>query len=136
MFEAYDRGAGSAVLLDREGYVTEGRGWNIVALIGGKLLSPDRGVLEGITRRTVLELAAQLKIEARLARIAADELRRAEEIFLTSTAGGIMPVKTIDGRAVGKGRPGPVTLQLKRLYWALHDDPAYTVPVKYELAAA
>lgn len=136
LFEAYDREARYAVLLDGDGYVTEGRGWNIFALIDGELLSGDRGVLEGITRRTVLELSAQLNIEARLVRITADELRSADEIFLTSTAGGIMPVKHIDGHAVGDGTPGPVTCRLKHMYWALHDDPAYTTPVKYELAAA
>ncbi|MEE8210711.1 MAG: aminotransferase class IV [Acidiferrobacterales bacterium] len=135
-FEAYDRDARYTVLLDRDGYVTEGRGWNIFALIDGKLLSPDRGVLEGITRRTALELAGQLNIEARLARITAGELRSAEEVFLSSTAGGIMPVARIDGHAAAGGAPGPVTRQIKDRYWALHDDPAYTTPIKYNLAAA
>ncbi len=135
-FEAYDRDARYTVLLDRDGYVTEGRGWNIFALIDGKLLSPDRGVLEGITRRTALELAGQLNIDARLARFTADELRSAEELFLTSTAGGIMPVARIDGHAAAGGAPGPVTRQIKDRYWALHDDPAYTTPIKYNLAAA
>ncbi len=136
MFEAYDRGATSAVLLDREGYVTEGRGWNIFAFSDGTLLSPDRGVLQGITRRTVLELAARIGVPARLARIGADDLRRADEVFLTSTAGGIMPVKRIDGQSVGTVAPGPLTERLKAMYWALHEDPAYTIPVRYELAAA
>lgn len=135
-FEAYDRDARYTVLLDRDGYVTEGRGWNIFALIDGKLLSPDRGVLEGITRRTALELAGQLNIETRLARITAGELRSAEEVFLSSTAGGIMPVARIDGHAAAGGAPGPVTRQIKDRYWALHDDPAYTTPIKYNLAAA
>jgi branched-chain amino acid aminotransferase len=135
-FEAYDRGAGYTVLLDHEGCVTEGRGWNIFALIDGKLLTPDRGVLEGITRMTVLELAAQLGVDARLARITAGELRSAEEVFLSSTAGGIMPVARVDGHTTHGGAPGPVTRQIKDRYWALHDDPAYTTPVNYELVAA
>lgn len=135
LFEAYDGGARYAVLLDRDGYVTEGRGWNIFALIRDELLSPDRGVLEGITRRTVVELSAKLNITSRLTRIAADELRGADEIFLTSTAGGIMPVKSVDGHAVGSQTPGSVTRQLKDMYWGLHDDPAYATPVKYELAS-
>ncbi len=136
MLEAYDRGASSAVLLDRDGCLTEGRGWNIFALVDGMLLSPDRGVLEGITRRTVLELAERVGVSARLARIREAELRRAEEVFLSSTAGGIMPVKSIDGRAVGRGAPGALTQRLRALYWALHEDPAYMTPVRYELAAA
>ena len=58
-------------------------------------------------------------------------MRTADEIFLTSTAGGIMPVRSIDGRLLGDGQPGPVTTRLKDMYWRLHDDPAYTTPVDY-----
>ncbi|MFQ5994397.1 MAG: aminotransferase class IV [Acidiferrobacterales bacterium] len=136
MLEAYDRNAHSAVLLDQDGYVTEGRGWNIFALIDGVLLTPDRGVLAGITRMTVVELAARLNVGCRLVGITADELRGADEIFLTSTAGGIMPVRRIDGRDVGTEVPGSVTRGIKESYAALHNDPAYTTPVRYELAAA
>ena len=130
LFEAYDRDADYAVLLDDEGCVTEGRGWNIFALRGGVLTSPDSGVLEGITRKTVLQLSDALNIQGRLARLPVEELRAADEVFLSSTAGGIMPVRTIDGRAVGDGAPGPVTLRLSEQYWKLHEDPAYTTPVK------
>ena len=134
LFEAYDRKADYAVLLDAEGCVTEGRGWNIFALRQGALLSPDDGVLEGITRKTVLELSADLNVDGRLARITADELRGADEVFLTSTAGGIMPVKSIDKKIVGDGAPGPVTQRLTELYWKLHGDPELTTPVNYQLA--
>ncbi len=129
LFEAYERNADYAVLLDADGCITEGRGWNIFALRGGRLLSPESGVLEGITRKTVLELCAELNIEGRLARITADELRGADEVFLSSTAGGIMAVKSIDGKAVGDGAPGPVTQRLSELYWKLHDDPELSTPV-------
>lgn len=130
LFEAYDRGADYAVLLDEEGCVTEGRGWNIFALKGGILTSPDSGVLEGITRQTVLELSGTLNIDGRLARLPVDQLRGADEVFLSSTAGGIMPVRTVDGEAVGDGAPGPVTQRLSELYWKMHEDPACTTPVK------
>ena len=130
LFEAYDRGADYAVLLDEDDCVTEGRGWNIFALKRGVLTSPDSGVLEGITRKTVLELSGALNIEGRLARLPVAELHCADEVFLSSTAGGIMPVRTIDGRAVGDGAPGPVTQRLSEQYWKLHEDPAYTTPVK------
>jgi len=131
LFEAYDKEARYAVLLDGEGNVTEGRGWNIFALDNGQLISPDEGVLEGITRRTVVELAGRLNIEARLEKLPVDRMRGAEEIFLTSTAGGIVPVKSIDGNAVGDGGVGPVTQRLTDMYWALHEDDAYTTPVEY-----
>ncbi len=131
LLEAYDHGCEHAVLLDRDGNVTEGRGWNIFALHGGRLVSPDDGVLEGITRRTVIELAQQTNIKAELGKIKADELRSADEVFMTSTAGGIMPIRKIDDRVIGTGSRGPVTKRLTDLYWALHDDPDYTTPVAY-----
>ena len=134
LFEAYDRDARYALLVDGDGNVTEGRGWNIFALRGGELLSPEAGVLEGITRQTVLELCDQLNIKGRLASVSAEAMRAADEVFMSSTAGGIMPVRSIDGAPVGDGAPGPVTLRLKDLYWALHDDPAYATPVRYEAA--
>ena len=136
VFEAYDRDARYAVLLDRDGLVAEGRGWNIFALTGGVLVSPDAGALEGITRKTVYELSERLNIEARAGRITAADLRGADEVFLTSTAGGIMPVRRVDDKAIGNGEPGPVTLRLKDMYWDLHDDPAYATPVNYDLAEA
>ena len=136
VFEAYDRDARYAVLLDRDGSVAEGRGWNIFALTGGVLVSPDAGALEGITRKTVYELSERLNIEARAGRITAASLRGADEVFLTSTAGGIMPVRRVDDTAIGNGEPGPVTTRLKDMYWDLHDDPAYATPVDYDLAEA
>ncbi len=136
LYEAYDRDAQYAVLLDDEGNVTEGRGWNIFALSDGVLVSPDQGALEGITRKTVYELSEKLNVEAREGKFKADQLRAAEEVFITSTAGGIMPVRSIDGENIGDGHPGPVTVRMKDLYWDLHDDDAYSTPVNYDLADA
>lgn len=136
LFEAYERDAKYAVLLDREDNVTEGRGWNIFALSGGVLVSPDSGVLEGLTRRTVVELSEKLNIECRLTKVPATTLRDADEVFITSTAGGIMPVRSVDKKLVGDGAPGPVTTRLIDLYWKLHDDPAYSTPVRYDVAVA
>ena len=131
LFEAYEKDARYAVLVDQNGNITEGRGWNIFALFGGRLLSPDSGVLEGITRRTVLELCDRLNIDGELAPIPADNLQDADEVFLTSTAGGLMPVRRIDGKAIGNSVPGPVTQRLTNLYWEIHDDPAYSTAVDY-----
>lgn len=136
LFEAYDKEARYAVLLDRDDNVTEGRGWNIFALNGGKLVSPDSGVLEGITRQTVVELSARLNIECRLTKVPVKALREADEVFITSTAGGIMPIRSIDKKLIGDGTPGPVTQRITEMYWALHDDPAYSTPVRYEVAQA
>ena len=136
LFEAYDREAKYAVLLDQEDNVTEGRGWNIFVLRDGVLMSPDRGVLEGITRKTVVELAARMNIDCRLTKVPVEDLRKADEVFISSTAGGIMPVRSIDKTVVGDGAPGPVTVRLREMYWKLHEDPAYSTPVRYELAPA
>jgi branched-chain amino acid aminotransferase len=134
LFEAYDREARYAVLLDQEDNLTEGRGWNIFVLRDGVLMSPVDGILEGITRKTVVELSATLNIDCRLTKVPVDVLRKAEEVFISSTAGGVMPVRSVDKQPVGDGTPGPVTTRIKQMYWQLHEDPAYSTPVRYELA--
>ncbi|HEY5700715.1 MAG TPA: aminotransferase class IV, partial [Gammaproteobacteria bacterium] len=129
LLEAYDKGCEHAVLLDHEGNVTEGRGWNLFALFGGELVTPDAGVLEGITRQTVMELCEASNVSARTATIAGGDLPKADELFMASTAGGLIPIIALDGSPVGDGAPGPVTRNLRQRYWALHDDPAYSTPV-------
>ncbi len=136
LFEAYGKGGETAVLVDRDANVTEGPGFNLFALIDGCLQTPRRGVLEGITRKTVVELAEAAGWPVEFVTLPAADLARAAEVFLTSTAGGVMPVARIDGRPVGVGRPGPVTQRIRELYWAAHEDPKYTTPVNYREAAA
>ena len=131
LFEAYDRGGETAVVVDTGGNLIEGPGFNIFAVNGCTLTTPARGVLEGITRRTAIELATEYGYEVLQCNLHADEARGADEVFVTSTAGGIMPITKIDGRAVGSGTPGPVTRQLQEGYWALHEDPHYTFKVDY-----
>ncbi|MDX1512111.1 MAG: aminotransferase class IV [Gammaproteobacteria bacterium] len=129
LLEAYDRGCEHAVLLDHDGNVTEGRGWNLFALFGGELVTPDSGVLEGITRQTVMELCDASNVRARMDAIPGTELPKADELFMASTAGGLIPIIGIDGEPVGDGTPGPVTRNLRDRYWALHEDPDYITPV-------
>ena len=132
LFEAYDRGSEYALLLDFEGNVTEARGFNVFALFGGKLVSPESGVFDGMTRRTVMELCAETNAKAVLSAVKADDLRKADEAFLTSTAGGIIPITKVDDQLIGNGSPGPLTSRLKDLYWALHENPKYRTPVAYD----
>jgi branched-chain amino acid aminotransferase len=129
LFEAYDRGAENVLLLDLEGNVAEGPGFNLFAVKGGAVTTPARGVLEGVTRRTALELCAELAVPAEAGRLSAAALKDADEVFITSTAGGIMPVTRIDGSPIGDGTPGDVTGRLTELYWQKHDDPAWTTAV-------
>jgi len=134
--EAGEKDAKVPVLLDAGGNITEGPGFNVFVVKEGHLATPDTGVLHGITRRTAIELAASLNVETRIAPVSLGELRSADEIFITSTAGGIMPVTRLDGAAVGDGEPGPVAQSLRRLYWQAHSDPKYAEPVRYGVLEA
>lgn len=132
LFDAYEQGAETAVLVDSGGNVVEGPGFNLFAVRGGVLWTPAEGVLEGITRRTVLDLARAAGTEVREERLSAQAVRAADEVFLTSTAGGVMPVTSVDGAPVGDGTPGPLTRRLRDAYWRLHVDTRYATPVAYE----
>jgi branched-subunit amino acid aminotransferase/4-amino-4-deoxychorismate lyase len=132
LFEAYDRDAWLPILTDGEGHVTEGPGFNVFAIVSGELYTPDTGVLEGITRRTAIEIAREQGLEVHVREMPVPLLYEAEEIFLTSTAGGVMPVATLDGESVGSGSPGPITAAIRDRYWEIHDDPRYTLSVDYE----
>jgi branched-subunit amino acid aminotransferase/4-amino-4-deoxychorismate lyase len=136
LFEAYDRDAWLPVLTDGDGNVTEGPGFNVFALVDGVLHTPETGVLEGITRKTAIEIAQEQGLDVRIGLMPVSLLNEADEIFLTSTAGGVMPVATLDGKPVGSGGPGQVTTAIRDRYWALHDDPRFTLAVEYELEPA
>jgi branched-chain amino acid aminotransferase len=131
LFEAHDRGADQTVLLDDEGNVTEGPGFNLFAVTAGSMVTPDRGVLEGITRRSVFELCEELAIPCEARPLPAAELLEADEIFLATTAGGIMPASRVDGRILGDDRPGPLSSRLRELYWAKRRQGWHATPVEY-----
>jgi branched-chain amino acid aminotransferase len=132
LFGAYEHDVQLVVLRDREGGVTEGPGFNVFALVDGSWRTPASGTLHGITRRTAIELLREGGARVEEAPLPAAELRRAGEVFVTSTAGGVIPVTAIDGDPVGTGRPGERTLDLHERYWARHADPAFTTPVRYD----
>lgn len=130
-FEAEDAGADAAVLLDRDGMVTEGPGFNVFAVIDGTVVSPDRGALEGITRQSVFELCQSLSVPYEIRALTVNELRDADEIFTSTTAGGIMPASRIDGRIKGNDRPGPISSRLRATYWDRHREGWHRTPVNY-----
>jgi len=132
LYEAYERGGETVILVDWDENVVEGPGFNVFAVKDGGAFTPSRGVLEGITRKTVIELAAELGIPLEVRPVPADEVRAADEVFISSTAGGVIPVTTVDGKPVGAGEPGPVTWRLREAYWDLHRDPRFTLPVRYD----
>jgi len=131
LFEAYDDGADSAVLVDAAGNLVEGPGFNVFALCGERVITPARGVLEGVTRATVLELLAAENVQVSKELLPVATARAADEVFITSTAGGVMPVTRISGHRIGDGKPGALTSRLNQAYWTLHDDPDYTIAINY-----
>jgi len=132
LFEAQDRGADNVVLLDRDGNLTEGPGFNVFCVEEGRVLTPRHGVLDGITRRTALELCAALEIPCAETDISAARFIAADEVFITSTAGGIMAVTRVESRILGNGAPGAVTNLLADAYLALHRDERYLTRVQYD----
>jgi branched-chain amino acid aminotransferase len=129
MLQGKTAGMDVSLMLDLDGHVTEGPGFNVFVVKGGVLFSPPEGILMGITRQTVFELAAEHGLSAREAQLTAYDLYAADEVFLTSTAGGIMPLVEIDGRPIGDGKPGPVSQRIHGLYWALRESGRDGTPV-------
>ena len=129
-FEASERGADTCILLDLDGQVTEGPGFNVFMVTDGVVASPDRGALEGITRMSVYELCGHLGIKSEIRPIKADEMRDADEVFLATTAGGIMPASRIDGRIMGNDRPGPISARLREAFWRRRAEGWHATPIE------
>ena len=129
LYEAYDQDAESVLLVDEQGNICEGPGFNVFIVKGNTLSTPQRGVLEGITRKTVMELAGRAGMSVLETDVQSADALAADEVFATSTAGGIMPVTQLNNLPVGNGEPGAITQQLIDAYWALHFDDQYGVLV-------
>jgi branched-chain amino acid aminotransferase len=136
MFEAEDKGAHNPILLDLDGNVTEGPGFNVFAVNAGKVATPDRGILEGITRGAVMELCEKLGIPCDARTVTLEELRNADEIFISSTAGGVVGVTRLDERILSNDRPGPVTARLSEAYWQFRKEGWCNEPISYDLPLA
>lgn len=116
--EALDAGADVAVLCGLTGSLSEGPGFNVFFVKHGKIFTPQTNVLEGITRKTVMDLAREIGVELEAGDYPADALRTADEAFISSTAGGVMPVTKVDGKTLGDGYAGLVSWRLHELYWS------------------
>lgn len=112
--EAVDAGVAEAIMLNNKGQVAECTGDNIFIVKDGTVLTPppEAGILIGITRGVVIKLAAACSVPLREQTIIPEDLYAADECFLTGTAAEVIPVTKVDGRAIGTGRPGPVSLKL------------------------
>ena len=129
MIEAAAAGCDDAIWLSQGGYVTEGPASNVFAVKNGEVLTPSEEILRGITRETVLELAEEAGVPARGANLTAFDLYTADEVFTGSTAGGLLAVREVAGRALPVPVPGPILMKLDRLYWELHESGRHGTPV-------
>jgi len=116
--EARRRGASEAFMLNAEGRLVEGSTSNVFVVTGGRVRTPtfEDGLLDGITRRRILDLCAGAGILAEEAHLSAADVRQADEVFLSSSVRGVLPVVSESGTPIGDGRPGPVTRAVMRLY--------------------
>jgi len=112
--EAHTAGCEEAMLLNHKGDVAEGTGDNIFIVKNGKIITPptDACILEGVTRNVVLEIATELGYEVAQAAMTRHDVYTADECFLTGTAAELIPVVKVDGREIGDGKPGAITLRI------------------------
>jgi branched-chain amino acid aminotransferase len=116
--EVLQSGYDEALLLDSEGYVAEGTGENIFIVRGGVIYTPElTSCLDGITRNTIQQLAAEIGIPVKERRITRDEVYIADEAFFTGTAAEVTPIREVDNRKIADGRPGEITTRLQTMYF-------------------
>ncbi|MEM0988509.1 MAG: aminotransferase class IV [Pseudomonadota bacterium] len=131
LFEAKDHGYETVLLLDHQGNVTEGPGFNAFALKGDRMVTSHHGVLHGITRRTVIEMAAVDGIETEERPLPLEEFLQADEVFLSTSGGGVVPITKVDDRVFSNGAPGPVAARLRKRYYQWMESPQYRQEISY-----
>jgi len=129
LYKGYDDGHENVIMVDARGNITEGPGFNVFIVESGTISTPSTGVLHGITRQTVIDLCSETGTPLEIAPVASNRVRTADEVFISSTAGGIMPVTRVDGAEIAGGSPGPLTQRLTQAYWDRHQDPVWSVAV-------
>ena len=133
IFEAKDKNYETVILLDYDGNITEGPGFNVFAVKDKVLITPDRGVLAGVSRKTVLEMAEHLGINTSVRSLSVEELLEADEIFLSSSGGGVIPIIRVNETIFGNGASGPISVQLNETYWKWTTLEKYRDPIDYTL---
>ena len=117
LFEAKDNNAETVILVNHQDNITEGPGFNVFAVIKGIVVTPDRGVLEGISRRTILDICEELSIPTEIRSLSQTEFMEADEIFLTTSSGGVVPITRVNDRIFSNNTPGEMSAKLKDCYW-------------------
>ena len=132
IFEAKDKNYETVILLDYDWNVTEGPSFNVFAVKNKVLITPDRGVLAGVSRKTVLEMAEHLGINTSVRSLSVEEFLEADEVFLSSSGGGVIPIIRVNETIFGNGASGPISVQLNETYWAWTTLEKYRDPIDYE----
>ncbi len=114
--EAWECGFDEAVMLDDNGFVCECPGFNISFVSGNTLFTPSHGILVGITRNSVMEMAREMGMEVREGHYTVFDFTSADEVFMTNTVAGVAPVVGIDGWKIGEGKMGPITRKFQETY--------------------
>ena len=133
IFEAKDNNYETVILLDYDGNVTEGPGFNVFAVKDKVLITPDKGVLAGVSRKTVLEMADYLGINTSVRSLSLKELLEADEVFLSSSGGGVIPIIRVNETIFGNGASGPISVRLNETYWKWTTLEKYRDPIDYTL---
>ncbi|NRA31240.1 MAG: aminotransferase class IV [Parvularculaceae bacterium] len=134
LYEAGDNNAEWSVLTDGEGVLTESPGSNIFVIKDGVVATPDLGCLEGVTRQSALDLAEEAGFKTEVRVVTEVELRNADEAFITSSAGGIMPISRVDNQLLGHGEgPGEICTTLHNAYWEKRWNGWDAIPVDYSV---
>jgi branched-chain amino acid aminotransferase len=127
--EALNAGADEAIMLDIHGFVNEGPGYSVFIAREGKLYTPPaENILYSITRETVFEIAVNDGLEVIETQLIPYDLYTADELFLASTAGGIIPIAEVDGRTISTGMPGPITKRVSKLYFEMMEKGVHGTP--------
>jgi len=132
LFEVLEAGFDTVGLADANGHICEGPGFNIFAVIDGAVVTPRAGVLEGITRKSVLEIAETLAIPNHVRDISIDEFLAADEVFIATSGGGPTPIVQVNDRIYANGSIGPVTLKIRQTYVDWRADGPLRTPVEYD----
>ena len=131
LIAAKNDGYDNTVLLDAQGHVTEGPGFNLFMVKHGKAYTPKTGVLEGITRKVTMELCAEHNVSVEVSDITLQELLDADELFATTTGGGIVPITRVNQHTFSNDVAGELTLSLKDTYWQWHNDGSMSETIDY-----
>ena len=112
--------------------MTEGPGFNVFSVRGNCLVTPDAGVLEGVSRQTVLEIGAELGLVAEARTLPLEDLLQSDEVLISTSGGGVAPITRIDDRVFSNGAPGEITTAIRETYFAWANSPEYRTEIAYE----